>query len=92
MKVMVIVKSSKDSEAGVLPPDFMSLKLTARRYAVFPHTNRVSEIAKAIETIWTKWVPDCGLKIAQSPCFERYSADFDPAKGKGVAEIWIPLD
>lgn len=75
-----------------LPSDFTTLKLAACRYAIFPHTSHVSAIPKTLETIWTKWVTDCGLKIASSPCIEVYSADFDANTGMGGMEIWIPLD
>lgn len=75
-----------------LPQPFASLKLDACRYAVFPHTAHVSAIPKTIDTIWSKWVPDCGLKIASAPCFERYTSEFNPSTGMGGMEIWIPLE
>ena len=80
------------SSSAQVPSDFTSLKLVARRYAVFTHPGHVSAIAKTIDTIWTKWVPDCSLKIATAPCFERYTHEFDPATGMGGMEIWIPLE
>lgn len=77
---------------GTLPKEFTALKIGARRYAVFPHTAHVSAIGKTIDTIWSKWAPDCGLKIAKAPCFERYTAEFNPMTGMGGMEIWIPLE
>jgi AraC family transcriptional regulator len=47
---------------------------------------------KTIDTIWSKWVPDCGLKIASAPCFERYTSEFDATTGMGGMEIWIRLE
>lgn len=82
----VEISSSKN-----LPPDFTSLKLIASRYAVFAHTGHVSAIGQTIDTIWTKWAPECGLKVAKTPCFERYTAEFNPRTGLGGMEIWIPL-
>jgi AraC family transcriptional regulator len=78
--------------ASKLPPQFTSLKLIAKRYAVFPHSKHVSMIPKTIDAIWTKWVPNCGLKVAEAPCFERYTSEFNPATGMGGMEIWIPLN
>lgn len=75
-----------------LPAEFTSLKLDARRYAVFSHASHVSALPKTIDTIWTHWVPDCGLKIAKSPCLELYTSEFDPRTGMGGMEIWIPLE
>lgn len=80
------------SNVAGLPKEFTSLKLSAHKYAVFAHTGHVSVIPKTIDTIWTKWVPDCGLKIADAPCFERDTSDFNPGTGMGGMEIWIPLE
>lgn len=80
------------TDGGNVPADFITIKLPARRYAVFPHTGHVSAIPKTIDTIWSKWVPECGLKIAHAPCFERYTADFNPQTGMGGTEIWVPLE
>lgn len=79
-------------ETAASPDDFVTLKIPARRYAVFVHTGHVSAIPQTIDAIWTKWVPQCGLKIAQAPCFERYTPEFNGATGMGGMEIWIPLD
>lgn len=80
------------TDASRLPSDMTFVKLPARRYAVFVHAGHVSAIPKTIDTIWTKWVPDCGLKIASAPCFERYTSEFNPGTGMGGMEIWVPLD
>jgi predicted transcriptional regulator YdeE len=81
------------SAGATLPTEFMTLPIDARRYAVFRHTGHVSAIPKMIDAIWTKWVPDCGLKIArEAPCFERYTSEFNPQTGLGGMEIWIPLE
>ncbi len=80
------------ANSSEVPKPFTSLMLEARRYAVFAHTGHVSAIPKTIDTIWSKWVPDCGLKIASAPCFERYTSDFNPITGMGGMEIWIPLE
>jgi AraC family transcriptional regulator len=74
-----------------LPADTTKVHVNAKRYIVFPHTAHVSLLPATIETIWTKWVPDCGLKIAQSPCFERYTEEFNPETGMGGTELWVPL-
>ena len=75
-----------------LPSDFTSVTLEPCRYAIFAHTSHVSAIPKTLETIWSKWVPECGLKIAKAPCFERYTSEFNPGTGMGGMEIWVPLE
>ena len=76
-----------------LPQELESLKLDARRYAVFPHTGHVSALPRTIDTIWTRWAPDCPLNIARgAPCLERYTAEFDVHTGMGGMEILIPLE
>ena len=76
-----------------LPREYTSLKLNPRRYAVFTHTSHVSAIPWTIDTVWTKWAPDCGLKIAHdAPWFERYTSEFNAQTGLGGMDIWIPLD
>jgi predicted transcriptional regulator YdeE len=74
-----------------LASDLASLELKPCRYAVFPHTGHISSIAATIDTIWSKWVKSCGLKTAETPCFERYTAEFDPVAGRGGTEIWVPI-
>lgn len=74
-----------------LPAGFTSLQLAASRYLVFTHAGHVSSLGATLDTIWTKWAPDCGLALAKAPCFERYTAEFNPDSGVGGMEIWIPL-
>jgi AraC family transcriptional regulator len=74
------------------PNGFTRLEIPARRYAVFTHNQHVSSLPTTIDAIWCKWAPDCGLKIAKAPCYERYTEEFNPQTGLGGMEIWIPLD
>jgi predicted transcriptional regulator YdeE len=74
-----------------LPAGFSCVRLPQQRYAVFEHRDHVSSIGQTIDAIWTKWAPDCGLKMADSPCFERYTEAFNPVTGRGGMEIWIPI-
>lgn len=77
-----------DSDA--LPDGLVEVRLPAQRYAVFSHQGYVSTLPQTIDTIWSKWVPDCGLKIADAPCFERYTEEFEP-DGQAGMELWVPL-
>lgn len=79
------------SDASGSTPGFAQVHLPAQRYIVFTHEKPISEIGDALSTIWTKWLPDSGLKSAPAPCFERYTEDFNPKTGLGGAEIWVPI-
>lgn len=76
-----------------LPADFKTIEVDAPRYAVLGHAGHVSTISATIDAIWTKWAPDCGLRLAHNaPCCERYTPEFDPRTGFGGMEIWISLE
>jgi AraC family transcriptional regulator len=79
-------------DVATLPAEFVHVRLLARQCAVFNHREHVSSIGKTIDTIWNQWVPQSGLKIADAPCFERYTGEFNPQTGMGGMQIWIPLD
>jgi predicted transcriptional regulator YdeE len=80
------------SSPSRLPTGFTTVKIDARRNAVFTHPGHVSSLPATIDAIWTKWVPDCGLPVAHAaPCLERYTPEFDPGTGLGGMEVWIPL-
>lgn len=74
-----------------LPADFKHLRIPAGRYAVFTHRQHVSALPNTIEASWMKWLPNSGYEAAQSPCFERYTEEFNPHTGMGGMEIWIPI-
>ena len=63
-----------------------------QEYAVLRHLDHVSAIGTAIDKIWNTWVPQSGLKVKESPWFERYTEEFNPQSGMGGMEIWIPID
>lgn len=74
-------------------PAFDRYCIPAGRYVVVEHTGHVSEIPKALETIWTRWIPSSGLKILRDgPCVEHYTEAFDPTTGMGGVEFWLPLE
>lgn len=73
-----------------LPAELARVRIAAQRYAVFSHRDHVSTIRRTITTIWNKWLPESGHEVADAPDFERYE-NFDPEKGTGTIEIWVPL-
>jgi predicted transcriptional regulator YdeE len=75
-----------------LPANYRTVKLDSRRYIVFVHRGRISALPNTLEKIHKEWMPDCGLKLAKAPVFERYTERFDPQTGNGEVEIWVPLE
>ncbi len=78
-------------DASKLPKEYSEVRLPAGRYAVFTHRKHVSAIPETLDAIWTKWLPNSGLQAADAPCFERYTAAFDPKTGSGGIELWVAL-
>lgn len=78
-----------------LPKGFTTTEMPAGQYAVFPHDGHVSKIHNTVDSIWRDWVPTAKHKPVERPdtayFFERYGEKFDPQKGTGDIEIWIPV-
>jgi AraC family transcriptional regulator len=80
------------SDFGDLPPELTAVRIPAHRYAVFTHAGHVSTIRQTWKTIWSKWLPESGLKASDAPDFERYGESFDAHTGAGGFEIWLPVE
>lgn len=82
--------------ADPLPAGFAATEMPAGRYAVFRHDDHVSKISGTVDRIWRQWVPSARNKPIKRPgaayFFERYGEKFDPRKGEGDIEIWIPIE
>ena len=75
-----------------LPPEFCTLRVPARRYAVFHHAAHVSLVSAAFNTIWNKWLSESGYERADDNDFlEVYRKSFDPLTGLGGVDLWIPI-
>jgi AraC family transcriptional regulator len=83
------------SAPGTPPKGFTTAEMPAAQYAVFAHDGHVSKIRDTVDRIWRKWVPTARHKPVEHPgapyFFERYGEKFDPQKGTGDIEIWIPV-
>jgi len=84
------------SPAGLMPSDFVTAEIPAQHYAIFRHEEHLSRIRDRIDAIWNRWLPNSGhtalLGQPEKPyMIERYGERFDPQKGMGDIELWIPL-
>lgn len=74
-----------------LPAEFSRLRIPEQRYAVFPHRDHIATIRRTWFTIWNKWLPESGHRVAEGPELERYGEEFDGRTGTGGLEIWLPI-
>lgn len=75
-----------------LPSEFSRVRIPAQRYVVFSHREHISRMHATVYTIWNKWLPTSGHTHADAPDFELYDERFDGRTGKGVVEIWLPVE
>ncbi|GAM97691.1 transcriptional regulator of AraC family [alpha proteobacterium U9-1i] len=75
-----------------LPPEFQTIRVPARRYAVFTHRGHISKIPATLHAVWAVWLPASGKKPADAPSLERYDARFNATTGEGDVEFWLPLE
>jgi AraC family transcriptional regulator len=54
-----------------LPRELSRIRIPEQRYAVFSHRGHVSTMRSTVYTIWNKWLPASGYKVADAPDFER---------------------
>ncbi len=88
------VEVSENTKESDLPRGFELKHLPSFDYAVFEHQEHVSEIRKTCDTIWHHWIPQSGYDRPDNAdfFFERYGENFNPKKGTGDIEIWIPVE
>ena len=82
------------SSAAGLPTGFSHCEIPAQRYAVFDHRGHVSELYNTLDAIQRIWAPDHELVRPSGSApdfFESYGERYDPQKGMGDIEVWIPI-
>ena len=79
------------SDFARIPKELSRLRIPEQRYAVFTQREHISTIRRTWFTIFSKALPEAGLKPAGGPEFERYTEEFNPSTGTGGFEIWIPI-
>ena len=76
---------------GDIAPGMTQLRIPARRYAVFTHSDHISAVRTTMREIWSEWLPRSGREMEESPTLERYGPEFDPRSGNGGFEVWLPI-
>lgn len=88
------VEVSDGIRGADLPDNFELKQLSSLIYVVFDHDGPVSKIQQTCDTIWQKWLPESDYEQPAEAdfFFERYGENYNPEKGKGDIEIWIPVE
>jgi len=74
-----------------LPRELTGVRIAPQKYAVFTHADHISTIRRTWHTIYSGWLPGSGYELVDAPDFEHYGEDFDPIRGTGGIEIWLPV-
>lgn len=90
---MAAIEAYADLE---IVPDLMVIDAPATRYAVFAHPGKLASLPDTFHAINTQWLPTSGqTPIDLTPgvisAMERYGPGFDPARGEGDIECWLPI-
>ena len=75
-----------------LPQQFSTVQILGGNYAVFHQKGHISTIRSTCQAIWSKALPEAGLKLKHAPWFEKYGPSFNPVSGMGGFEIWVPIE
>jgi AraC family transcriptional regulator len=72
-----------------VPKELGRMRVPAVRYAVFLHEGNVRTIQATWKQVFSTWLPNSGMRSANTPDFELYDERFDGATGDGGVEIWL---
>ena len=79
------------SDDSAIPHDMTSMKIAAKKYAVFIHKGPVSKIGETYEVIFNEWLPSSRKNVdMKAPHLERYDERFKDDENS-VMEILVPL-
>lgn len=82
---------------GSIPPaGLVTRNIPAATYAIFritlnggaPHP----QVKAAMAMIWGQLIPGAGLKLADSPDFERYDGEFAPNRPGAIIDFHVPVE
>jgi AraC family transcriptional regulator len=76
---------------GALPSDLVTVTIPAQRFARYRHHGHISSIRSTVAAIFEVREPTLGQSSAFPYSFvEYYGPGFDPIRGEGDVEIWVP--
>lgn len=75
-----------------VPADMERVDVPENTYAVFTFNGHIGDISNWVHSVWNKALPDAGLEPKMDPDFELYDDRFDVESGRGIVELWIPVE
>lgn len=79
------------NDFGDVPRELTRLSIGEQLYAHFTHRGHVTQFRRMWQAVFNEWLPTSGYEIVQAPDFERYGEDFDPMRGEGLLELFVPV-
>ena len=76
---------------GDVPRELTRLSIGEHLYAHFAHQGHVTQLRRMWQAIFNEWLPGSGYEIVQAPDFERYGETFNPMRGEGLLELFVPV-
>lgn len=79
------------SQLKLVPAGLSSVNIPGREYLVFVHRGPAATLTDTISEIWSHWLLEADIRVAEGPDFERYRGPYDPEDPNGQIEVFIPL-
>ncbi|MEH6445196.1 MAG: AraC family transcriptional regulator [Oceanospirillaceae bacterium] len=82
----------QDNLLPILPSPIQVVSIAAGKYAVLQHKGPYSDMQSAYQWLYSVWLPESGLEIADQPCFEEYlNNPREVAATELLTDIYLPL-
>ncbi len=83
--------SATEVEDDRLIPEGMDcIKIPASKYAVFTLVNK--DVHKAVQEVFSKWLPESGCKMSGNYDFEYYDENYHPHNEDAKIYFYIPIE
>jgi len=79
-----------EDDSGV-PEGMVSIKIPSNRYAVFTIDSVLEDVHNTVGQIFSKWLPEAGLKVADNYDFEYYNENFKPDDHNSKIYFYVPI-
>jgi len=74
-----------------VPEDMVCIKVPGNKYAVFTMDSIIEDVGKTVGEIYSKWLPEAGLQLADNYDFEYYNENFKPNDENSKLYFYVPI-
>lgn len=89
--VFTYIAGVEVSDDSVIPEDMVSYRVKKNKYAVFTLNGVVEDLPSTIPTIYSKYLPEYGLKPNDMYDFEYYTEEFNADKKNSKLYFYVPI-